>query len=646
MNSSAGKLPPDTAAEILEAIRETADLGGVGLLVTLSTSDNPEIVFANPGAAALFGYEMDELLRIPVWQHFDPDTLVLLKEMRRRKLDGASVERRFEIPVIRKDGSRISIDVSTTRVSLGGRPANVTFLYDLSGREKAADALAASEARFRTVVESAPDGVAILRGRTIIYLNGAAAQMLGYGRATDGIGQLITDVIHPEDAGRATARIGELFQKRDRHSGPAEYRSRRVDGREISVEISSIPIDYEGGPAVLAFARDITERKAIHEKMVQADRLAAVGTLAAGIAHEINNPLAYVLLGLQYLERELPKLTREPGLLDDMLQRLREVRGGAERVGSIVRDLKTFARADEVARGPVDLRAVIEAAIKIADNEIRHRAALTRDYEEAPPVEGNAPRLEQVFLNLLVNAAHAVSEGEPSRNEVRVSVRQGSDGRVIAEVTDNGTGIPADILGRVFDPFFSTKAIGVGTGLGLPICRSIVETFGGTVELESLPGVGTTARVALPVYTRNLDAPPEQPPRRSSRPPKSRGRVLVVDDEPLVASLLKRVLQSKHEVSVATSGAEALVALEAGGFDAIVCDVMMPQMTGMDLYALLSARDPNLARRVIFMTGGAFVPRVAAFLAAVDNPKLEKPFDLDALTRFIERLVCEVGPVE
>jgi CheY-like chemotaxis protein len=220
-----------------------------------------------------------------------------------------------------------------------------------------------------------------------------------------------------------------------------------------------------------------------------------------------------------------------------------------------------------------------------------------------------------------------------------VSVRRGREGRVVAEVIDNGVGIAPEILSRVFDPFFTTKPIGVGTGLGLPICRSIVEGFGGTMVLESAPGVGTTARVELPVHARHVDDEPRETRQRSSRPPRSRGRILIVDDEPLVADLLKRMLSRLHDVSVAKSGAEALAVLDENSFDAIVCDVMMPGITGMDLYATLRSRDENIARRVVFMTGGAFVPRVAEFLAAVDNPKLEKPFELGALTLALQRII-------
>lgn len=640
--SSPKSLPPDLARDVLDAITTTADGGRLGVLVTTSGTApaQPEIVFANTALADLLGYPLEEFLTLPILSHADTESAADLTERRQRTLRGEELENRFKTWVRRKNGVRLPVEVMTARVRIGGRPGNVTFVHDVSDRMRAADALAASEARFRTVVESAPDGVAILRGRSIVYINRLGAKMLGYKVPSDALGRSVTDLMSLGDAQKAAQRIGELFRSGARYAEPAEYKSRNTDGRDITVEISSIPIEYDGLPAVLAFARDITERKAIQEKLVQADRLAAVGTLAAGIAHEINNPLAYVQLGLQYLERELPKLALDPGRIDDVLARLREVRSGAERVGTIVRDLKTFARADEVARGPVDLRAAIEAALKIADNEIRHRARLVREYEDVPAVDGNAARIEQVFLNLFVNATHALSECASDASEIRVSLRTGPASTVVAEVADNGIGIPGDVLDRVFDPFFTTKPLGVGTGLGLPICRSIVQSFGGQIDLLSEFGHGTTARVTLPIYARSDQSAAEERPRPlSSRPPDNRRRVLVVDDEPLVASLLRRMLAPQHDVLVATSGQEALRAIDESNFDAIVCDVMMPGMTGMDLYSTLRQKNRALSERIVFMTGGAFMPRVAEFLARVDNPKLEKPFDLDMLRGALRQAV-------
>jgi PAS domain S-box-containing protein len=633
--------------DVLRAILETLDLSRVGLSIVAVDADPPEYLFVSAGAAQMLGYTVEELIQIPIWILFAPEQLPGLHARHRKRLEEPTGTRRFELSLKHRNGTLIPVEVTSSRVVVGGRQANVSFTRDVSSQADALRALAASEARFRTLVESAPDGVAILRGLALSYLNSAAAAMLGFERPEDAIGESITKLLGRADAARAESRISRLQQTQQRFAERAEYRSRRRDGRDITVEISSMPIEFEGGPATLAFARDITERKAMHEKMVQADRLAAVGTLAAGIAHEINNPLAYVLLGLQYLERELPKAMNDPSRTSDMLARLSEVRTGAERVRGIVSGLKMFSRADEAERGPVDLQAAVEAAIKIAENEIRHRARLVRTYESNALVHANAARLEQVFLNLLVNAAHAVSEREAQGSEIRVHVRLPARDRVVAEVSDNGIGIEQDVLLRVFDPFFTTKPVGVGTGLGLPICRSIIEGFGGQIALESELGRGTTVRVSLPVFLETTEGNAAEPKiAPSSIPPPDRGRVLVVDDEPLVAALLSRMLSSEHDIAVATSAAEALEQLAAGDFDVIVCDVMMPGMTGMDLYAVIREKSPALSERMVFITGGAFVPRVADFLSSIDNPKLDKPLDIKALLRAIAEIRTRPVPAQ
>jgi PAS domain S-box-containing protein len=631
--------PTSLEQEVLQALLQTLDTGRVGLTVTAVDVDPPEYLFVSTGAAEMLGYTVEELIAVPIWELFPKENVPALRARRKERLLDPSGTHRLELYIRHSNGSFLPFEVTTTRVQVGGRPANVSFTNDISQRVEALRALEASETRFRTLVESAPDGVAILRGTTISYLNGAGATMLGIDRPERGVGLSITSLLNRADVTRAENRISQLQRTQQRFAESAEYRSRRRDGREIIMEISSTPIEFEGAPATLAFARDITERKAMHEKMVQADRLAAVGTLAAGIAHEINNPLAYVLLGIQYLERELPKVLLHPERMNDMLARLSEVRTGAERVGGIVSGLKMFARADEAERGPVDLRDVVDAAIKIADNEIRHRARLVRTYEDNVLVQGNAARLEQVFLNLLVNAAHAVEGRQPASGEIKVHLRSPSADRVIAEVSDNGAGVAEDVLPRVFDPFFTTKPVGVGTGLGLPICRSIVEGFGGTITMHSELGRGTTVRVSLPAQV-DSDLPGVTEPRvaPSSFPPLPRGKVLVVDDEALVAGLLSRMISGEHDVVIATSAMEAMSLIERTDFDAVVCDVMMPGMTGMDLYQVVRAKMPALAERMIFVTGGAFVPHVADFLSSVENPKLDKPLDLRALLKVLREI--------
>jgi PAS domain S-box-containing protein len=585
----------DVRASLFDALRQAAESSGTGLAITDLTDGTPRNLFVSADLARMLGYEPEEMLGIDPFSTIAPEELPRLREMGAQRQAGAQLPSSFE--------------TVQSRTMLDGRLITVTFVNDISSRTATSQALRESEKRFRDLVDGAPDGVAILRGPVVMFLNGRAAKLLGLASAAQGTGRIITDFLHPEDRERAATRIRRLLEKGGLDER-AEYRSIDERGEEHTVEISSIPIEYQGGPAVLAFARDVTERKRMEIKLLEADRLAALGVLSAGVAHEINNPLAYVLLNLEYLKRELPKAASDPARIEALMVRVQDACHGADRVASIVRDLRTFARGEETARQPVSLEAVIEAAVNIAYPEIRTRARLERRYQTVPAVDGNAGRLEQVFLNLLLNAAQAFAEdsGE-AENSIRVSLRSQGD-QVVAEVADDGPGIAPELLGRIFDPFFTTKPVGVGTGLGLPICRGIVQTHGGEITVNSKPGHGATFTLTFPASKLSPIVP-----RKSDRTPldaaavRERGRVLVVDDESVVAHTLKVLLQGEHDLVVAQSGAEALELLgkdpaTAAGYDAILCDLMMPGMTGMELFEVLRREHPSLARRVVFMTGG------------------------------------------
>jgi CheY-like chemotaxis protein len=253
-------------------------------------------------------------------------------------------------------------------------------------------------------------------------------------------------------------------------------------------------------------------------------------------------------------------------------------------------------------------------------------------------------------MNLLLNATQAFAPGsDEGTNSIRVSLRAEGD-KVIAEVSDNGPGVPPELLGRIFDPFFTTKPVGVGTGLGLPICRGIVQTHGGEIRIDSKPGQGATFTITLPA-SKHSPIVPRKSDRASQEVagPRARGRILIVDDESVVAHTLKVLLSGEHELVIAQSGAEALELLKqeaasAPTFDAVLCDLMMPGMTGMELFEVLRREHPTLARRVVFMTGGVSMPRVQEFLESVPNPKFEKPFDVAELRRILNRLVTAARP--
>jgi CheY-like chemotaxis protein/two-component sensor histidine kinase len=306
------------------------------------------------------------------------------------------------------------------------------------------------------------------------------------------------------------------------------------------------------------------------------------------------------------------------------------------RVAAIVRELRALSRSDESSRGPIDIEPVLASCLKMVGNEVRHRARVFTSFSpDLPPVDANASKLGQVFLNLLVNAAHAIPEGRVDGSTIGVRAYAES-GNVIVEVSDTGVGIPPHVMSRIFDPFFTTKPIGQGTGLGLAISHEIVRSAGGAITVESTPGVGTTFRVVLPAAQRRTGAND-----RASAPrlTASRAHVLVVDDERAVGRSIQALLAPEIEVTHVTRGSEALAKIAAGErYDVVLCDVMMPEMSGIELYLELHRRDPSLARRVVFLTGGAFTDQARDFLAQADHPPLEKPFTEGQLRATIERI--------
>jgi len=360
----------------------------------------------------------------------------------------------------------------------------------------------------------------------------------------------------------------------------------------------------------------------MEKRLVTTERLASMGTLAASVGHEINNPLSFVIGNLDVIAS---LVSRDEGT-ERLRQCIADAREGADRVRHIVRGLLTFARGDDAAVGPVDVHAVLDRSVELAQNEIRHRARLVKDYAAKGRAGGNAVQLAQVFVNLLVNAAQAIKEGHAAENEIRVRTKDDGDALIVS-VEDTGIGIPAEARAHVFEPFFTTKPIGSGTGLGLSVCMGIVRRFGGSIDVESEPGMGSTFRVRLPACA----AAEESAPVCAAPQSRARRRVLVVDDEPKVASVLRLLLAEEHDVEVATSKEACARILGGDRFDVVLCDLMMPDMNGMDLHAALAKNVPDQASRMVFMSGGAFTPDAKAFLAKTGNPTIEKPFRLEEL---------------
>ncbi|HRC58202.1 MAG TPA: ATP-binding protein, partial [Kofleriaceae bacterium] len=429
-----------------------------------------------------------------------------------------------------------------------------------------------------------------------------------------------------------------------------EVRLRAADDTWRSVELTVQLVEMTGRAALLVIGRDITERKRLQGQVLVADRMFSLGTLATGIAHEINNPLACVMGNLAVVSDALAQegLAIEGEERAELREALRDAYEGAERVRKIVLGLRSFSRTD-AERASVDVNQIVERAIALTGNELRHRAVVREELATVGLVLGDESRLTQVVIALLVNAAQAIPAGKADTNTVTVRTRQERD-HVILEVQDTGAGIPASVLPRVFDPFFTTKPVGGGAGLGLSICHGIVTGLGGQIALESQEGHGVLVRVSLPLaqpaaqvgqgasaatgvaaqggggdcadsaQPRSLVQAVAQPASSPSAPaasdpaapvpraaPPAQGSspvslqqaphrsVLIVDDDPMVGQVLRRMLdrqESATEVTVVTSVAEALSALRGGRrYDAIVSDVMMPNQSGLELYDLVRSFD-------------------------------------------------------
>jgi len=377
------------------------------------------------------------------------------------------------------------------------------------------------------------------------------------------------------------------------------------------------------------------EAREMQARLALADRMASVGTLAAGVAHELNNPLSYVVANLSFLAEGLG--AAGAGGADpsgELRDAVREGREGAERMRGIIRDLKTFSRVEDSLIGPVELGPVLESCISMAWNEIKHRARFVRELGDVPPVRGNEGKLGQVFLNLLVNAAQAIPEARSDKSEIRLTSRMAEDGRVAVEVRDTGSGIAPENLHRIFDPFFTTKPVGEGTGLGLTICHNIVSSVGGDIQVESVEGRGTTFRVLLrPAERPEVGPGPTPVAVRAGR----RARVLVVDDEPLVGAAVRRALGADHEVSVVSGARQALDRMRREPFDVVLTDLLMPEVSGMELYEMVLQQFPALAPRMVFVTGGAFTPAARRFMEAHRDRFLEKPFEVASLRELVRR---------
>ncbi len=469
------------------------------------------------------------------------------------------------------------------------------------------------------------DGVAILdpEGR-VLFVNPAYERLTGQtsGELVGGRAAVLSDDARDVDDRPLAAEVRAAMERGEPWRGDLRTMDFRGEPAVHRVTMSPV-LDASGAlERVVKIRQDVTEQLRVESKLRDTERLASIGTLAAGVAHEINNPLTYIKMNLELIRDTLSEDT-PLGSEDreELMASVEEAATGVSRVGDIASSLLRLARKRKAAApAPVDVRDVVQSCARIAANELRHRARYVEVIGEVPRVLALESELSQIVLNLLLNAAQAIAPGATNQNAITVSAGTTETGDFVwLEVADTGSGIAKAHLGRIFDPFFTTKDVGKGTGLGLAVSHSLVQSMGGELSVRSEVGVGTTFRLELPVAKSESDSAP-----LSMHAAIAPQRVLVVDDTEPVGRSIAALLRG-HEVQVTNSGNQALEYLERGRFDVVISDVMMPQMTGVELYERAIAQRNELARRWIFVTGGTLTEDIDRALERIGAPIVTKP---------------------
>ena len=459
-------------------------------------------------------------------------------------------------------------------------------------------------------MNDAPWGLAIVVDGTIVFCNPALAEFLGE-TVEALLGTTLRKYIHTDDRPADSPESGRS----------ALVRMIGADGTSNYARFFQSPARFRGADGLLTLVLPYSGET--EDQLLLQERLASVGTMAAGIAHELNNPLAYLLTNLQLCREEI---RRDADVSPNLLELIDASIGGAHRMSDILKDLRTFSRAPTTAPEVVDVRAVLDTSLQLCRNEIRHRAKLATTIDANPVnVEINASRLSQVFVNLLMRAARA-AEAASAAGLVEVELGTDEQGWAVVRIRDNGPGISAADMVRIFEPYYSMVGHG-DSGLGLLISRNIVTGAGGELRVESTIGLGTTFEIVLPATSAAVSKKPvsSKPPERSAA-----ARVLVIDDETLIGRAIERALRD-HDVTTETSPEAALERLKIEDYDLVLCDLMMPGLSGIELFEIVVAKRPELAEAFVFMTGGAFTERAKEFLRTTSVSVIDKPFNLKDL---------------
>lgn len=508
---------------------------------------------------------------------------------------------------------------------------------DRKARREAESAMQRSEERLRAVVDS--------MGDTVFTVDLELRHDRLFGRRATPAGFASTRLLGRTPAEIWDAALGEAMQAALRRALAGERTlhewSVELPDDTLHFQTCLSPLKSESGKTigVVGTERDVTQQKLTDARLLAADRMASVGMLASGIAHEIKNPLAALAANVQLALGETASVCADAtGLarraLERALAELTDADECSSRIRHVVHDLDVLTRTDSLPGTAVDVHAALDTALRITDNQTRHCASIVREFGSTlPPVLGDEARLGQLFRNLIMNAVAAIPSGNANDNRITISTTIDTSQRVIIEVADTGRGMDENVARRLFTALFTTKPGGAGIGLGLAICHRIVSSLGGRISARSVPGDGSVFRVELPSAPPGAELAHSLPAHSAPSPiTTQRGRLLIIDDDRLVLKMLTRLFEIDHDTVATASANDALtIVAEQAPFDLIFCDLMMPNTSGMTFFEKLVHKAPELADTVVFMTGGAFNPEAQRFLNSVSNAHVAKPFDLDTV---------------
>ena len=602
------------------------------------------ITFADNSTCHHLGYAGEELIGVN-YKAFtaEEDAKTVYQAFNQVYRTGEPV-RHLSWKVIRKDGATgfVEAAVSPLRSREGKMVGFRGIGRDVTERKRGEQALRESEERYRGLFDRSLDSVYLhdFEGN-FADANEAALSLLGYGQE-EILSLNFASLLSEDQLPKALQTLEEL-KATGSQKELNEFRLRRKDGGYAYVETKASVIYHDGKPyAVLGIGRDITarkrmeaERKELEQKAQLASRLASVGEMAAGIVHEINNPLTGVIGYAQLLAgKDIP---------EDIRKDIKAIDEGAQRVAGVVERLLAFARQQKPERDYVDINEIIATTIRLRVYEAQtNNIGVTTQFDALLPVTvADASQLQQVFLNLIINAE---TEMKLARGKGDLSIKtEAVDSTIRISFKDDGPGIAPENLQRIFDPFFTTRQKGKGTGLGLSVCHGIMAEHGGAICVESEPGKGATFIVELPIVTQKNQ---ERPDNSTAEEPQSvaTARILVVDDEPVVVSFVSKLLSEQgYQVEAAANAEAALEKVKSESYSLILLDIKMPCTSGIELYESIRNIDQSLARRVVFITGDAMGGDTMHFLSRTKAPCITKPFKAEQLTREIRRILTEGG---